>query len=113
MKNNPELEAAEKELAEAEQQYRLMVAQDTTVARQKLSLRDQIITLAALVHFLAVFVALYFFVTFSSEVFEQKNAGLFWLWVASLPAAVTSLGIGLALHKVSQLPDPDKTDLQE
>ncbi len=112
MEHNPELEKAEAELQESFRREK--EANDRQLyARYK----DFAILFAAGVHFLAFLFWTLFFVVGPFMVFLAgpsllkgpiQSSKLFILWLLSLPSALTSLGIAIALERVLDLTSPLK-----
>jgi len=99
MEHNPELEKAEAELQEE-----LRKERETRKCRGRVpgAWTDNAIGVAAILHFVAAVGWMMAFVAVTVLWVSGMKVPN-WLWVCSLPAAVASLGVALALVRVLEL----------
>ena len=93
---NPELEEAEAELQE-----RFRREREEAKTRPRATWTDHAISFAAVIHFVAavVWIVVFMIAPFAARTSRHDS---FWVpvWVCSFPAAIGSLGVGLALIRV-------------
>jgi len=93
----PELEKAERQLQETLREER-----ETHAQRPKLTCADNVIALAAILHFLAAAGWAVTFVVLTGLRLYGKTMPV-WAWLCSLPAAAGLAGVALALVRVLEL----------
>jgi len=105
MEDNPELEAAERELKNDLEEERRRARERRGAMRPPLSFSDKVIYLASVLLFFGGLSHLYAFVTLLLRVIAGKPLSDFegYVLLAAIPVAVIAFGVSLALHRLIEL----------